>query len=154
MFFATQLLAELEGLERGPAGNTSLAAALSIARELPQDALVVVQETEYTGAGKHPTAQLTMARELGIEVRIGDPRENKPGKRIVIPDDIDQVRAVDIDLKGLRRSYLGRIADKRPDRSLSQEETQFLADETGVSRDEFAALWDEVARRPSVKAQA
>ena len=52
--YATQLLAELEGLERGPAGNTSLAAALSVARELPSEALVVVQETEYTGAGKHP----------------------------------------------------------------------------------------------------
>ena len=154
VFFATQLLAELEGLERGPAGNTSLAAALSIARELPEDALVVVQETEYTGAGKHPTAQLTMARELGIEVRIGDPRDGKPGKRIVIPDDIDQLRAVDIDLNGLRRSYLGRIADRRPDRPLSDEETTFLADDTGVSRDQLATLWDEVARRPRARARA
>ncbi len=154
VFFATQLLAELEGLERGPAGNTSLAAALSIARQLPLDALVVVQETEYTGAGKHPTAQLTMARELGIEVRTGDPRENQPGKRIVIPDDIDQVQAVDIDLTVLRRSYLGRIADRRPDRPLSDQETRFLADDTGVSLDELATLWDEAARRPRSKARA
>jgi cysteine synthase len=154
VFFATQLLAELEGLERGPAGNTSLAAALSIARQLPEEALVVVQETEYTGAGKHPTAQLTMARELGIEVRAGDPRENQPGKRIVIPDDIDQVRAVDIDLNALRRSYLGRISDRRADRPLSAEETQFLADDTGVSLAELVTLWEEVARRPRAKAQA
>ena len=154
VFFATQLLAELEGLERGPAGNTSLAAALSIARQLPEDALVVVQETEYTGAGKHPTAQLTMARELGIDVRIGDPRENQPGKRIVIPDDIDQVRTVDIDLNVLRRSYLGRIADRRPDRPLSDEETRFLADDTGLGLDELATLWDEAGRRPRAKARA
>ena len=40
VFFATQLLAELEGLERGPAGNTSLAAALSVARELPSMMMV------------------------------------------------------------------------------------------------------------------
>jgi len=154
VFFATQLLAELEGLERGPAGNTSLAAALSIARQLPEDALVVVQETEYTGAGKHPTAQLTMARELGIEVRTGDPRENQPGRRIVIPDDIDQVQAIDIDLNALRRSYLGRVADRRPDRPLTEEETRFLSDDIGVGIDELATLWDEVARRPSLRARA
>jgi 2-amino-4-ketopentanoate thiolase beta subunit len=154
VFFATQLLAELEGLERGPAGNTSLAAAFSVARQLPQDALVVVQETEYTGAGKHPTAQLTMAKELGIEVRTGDPRENQPGKRIVIPDDIDQVQAIDIDLTALRRSYLGRIADRRPGRPLSEEESRFLADDTGLGIDELATLWEEVVRRPSLKARA
>ena len=154
VFFATQLLAELEGLERGPAGNTSLAAALSIARQLPEDAFVVVQETEYTGAGKHPTAQLTMARELGIEVRTGDPRENQPGRRIVIPDDIDQVQAIDIDLNALRRSYLGRVADRRPDRPLTDEETRFLSDDIGVGIDELATLWDEVARRPSLRARA
>ena len=151
VFFATQLLAELEGLERGPAGNTSLAAALSVARELPSEALVVVQETEYTGAGKHPTAQLTMARNMGIDVRLGDPKDNRPGKVIVIPEEIDQVQSVDIDLNGLRRSYLGRIADARPDRPLTTEETQFLADDTGVAVDELTGLWEEVARRPRAR---
>ena len=151
VFFATQLLAELEGLERGPAGNTSLAAALSVARELPSEALVVVQETEYTGAGKHPTAQLTMARNMGIDVRLGDPKDNRPGKVIVIPEEIDQVQAVDIDLNGLRRSYLGRIADARPDTPLTTEETQFLADDTGVTVDELTGLWEEVARRPRAR---
>ena len=151
VFFATQLLAELEGLERGPAGNTSLAAALSVARELPSDALVVVQETEYTGAGKHPTAQLTMARNMGIDVRLGDPKDNRPGKVIVIPEEIDQVQAIDIDLNGLRRSYLGRIADAQPDRPLTTEETQFLADDTGVAVDELTGLWEEVARRPRAR---
>ena len=133
------------------AGNTSLAAALSVARELPSEALVVVQETEYTGAGKHPTAQLTMARNMGIDVRLGDPKDNRPGKVIVIPEEIDQVQAVDIDLNGLRRSYLGRIADARPDRPLTTEETQFLADDTGVAVDELTGLWEEVARRPRAR---
>jgi len=154
VFFATQILAEVEGLERGPAGNTSLAAALSVARELPAEALVVVQETEYTGAGKHPTAQLTMARHMGIDVRLGDPRDNRPGKLIVIPEDIDEVRANDIDLNGLRRSYLGRIADTRADRPLTSEERQFLADDTGVSTEQLSALWDDLARHPRAKAGA
>jgi 2-amino-4-ketopentanoate thiolase beta subunit len=154
VFFATQLLAELEGLERGPAGNTSLAAALSIARELPEDALVVVQETEYTGAGKHPTSQLTMARQMGVDVRLGDPRENRPGQRIVIPTEIDQVQTIDIDLNVLRRSYLGRIADSRPGRRPSEEESEFLAADTGVSLEALATLWDEAGRRPTSKARA
>jgi threonine dehydratase len=154
VFFATQLLAEVEGLERGPAGNTSLAAAISVARALPDDSLVVVQETEYTGAGKHPTAQLTMARQLGIEIRMGDPMENRPGRRIVIPEDIDQVRAKDVDLNELRRSYLGRIADARPGRPINPEETRFLAEDTGVTVDELTALWDQIAHRPRAKARA
>jgi len=38
VFYTTELLARLEGIERGPAGNTSLAAAISLAQELPEDA--------------------------------------------------------------------------------------------------------------------
>ena len=86
VFYITQVLAELEGMERGPAGNTSLAAAFAIARDLDEQQIVVVQETEYTGAGKHPIAQLNLARQMGIEVARGDPRDNKPGERIVIPE--------------------------------------------------------------------
>ena len=37
VFYTTELLARLEGIERGPAGNTSLAAAISLAQELPED---------------------------------------------------------------------------------------------------------------------
>ena len=147
VFYATQLLAELEGLERGPAGNTSLAAAISVARELPEDALVVVQETEYTGAGKHATAQLTMARQLGIEVRRGPPVENQPGKRIVIPEEIDQVEAREVDLNHLRRSYLGRLADRHHHRALTREEVRFLAEDAGMTPDRAALVWDELTQR-------
>ena len=34
-----------------------------------------VQETEYTGAGKHHWSQLNFARQMGVEVRAGDPRD-------------------------------------------------------------------------------
>ena len=53
VMYMTEALANLEGIERGPAGNTALAAAFSLAQELPEDAIVVISETEYTGAGKH-----------------------------------------------------------------------------------------------------
>ena len=77
VFYATEAMSKLEGLERGPAGNTAIAGAMSLARELPRDATVVVQETEYTGAGKHHWAQLNFAREMGVEVRAGDPARER-----------------------------------------------------------------------------
>jgi cysteine synthase len=129
VFYMTEALAQLEGLERGPAGNTSLAAAFVLAQELDRDAIVVVQETEYTGAGKHPTAQLTFARELGVEVRRGAPAENAPGRVIAIPESPEQLGVEDVDLDAIRRSFLRRVAGGR---RLSDEELAFLADEVNA----------------------
>jgi cysteine synthase len=135
VFYMTQVLAELEGLERGPAGNTSLAAAFAIAQELDADRIVVVQESEYTGAGKHPLAQLNLAKRMGIEVRRGDPRENKPGQRIVIPELPSQIAVEDIDLDDVRRLYLRRALESVPDgSSLSDVDMEFLAAETRTDR--------------------
>jgi cysteine synthase len=135
VFYATEVLAELEGLQRGPAGNTSLAAAFDLARELDEEATVVVQETEYTGAGKHPLAQLGLAKRLGIEVRRGDPRENEPGRRIVIPEHPSQVKAVDVDLDRVRRSYLRNAFESvGADARLSDADLEFLAAETRAER--------------------
>jgi len=106
VFYVTEAMCKLEGLERGPSGNTAMTAAMSLARELPRDATVVVQETEYTGAGKHHWAQLNFAREMGVEVRLGDPADNKPGTTIVIPERPEQIRAKDFDIEHMRRSYV------------------------------------------------
>ncbi len=131
VFYITQVLAELEGLERGPAGNTSLAAAFAIAQELGEDQTVVVQETEYTGAGKHPLAQLNLAKQLGIEVARGDPRENVPGQRIVIPEHPSQIAVEDIDLDRIRQSYLRHALDSIPQGArLSDADLEFLAADT------------------------
>ncbi len=136
VFYATEALAELEGLERGPAGNTSLAAAIAMARELPADAILVVQETEYTGAGKHPMAQLGLARELGIEVRRGDPRTSRPGESIVIPEHPSQLQVVDVDLDRIRRSYLRNALDTLPaGETPSDADVEFLAEETRTDPD-------------------
>jgi len=106
VFYVTEAMSKLEGLERGPSGNTAMTAAMSLAREMPRDATIVVQETEYTGAGKHHWAQLNFAREMGVEVRLGDPADNQPGKTIVIPERPEQIRATDFDLAHMRRSYV------------------------------------------------
>jgi len=145
VFYMTQLLAELEGLERGPAGNTSLAAAFVIAQELDQDQTVVVQETEYTGAGKHPLAQLNLAKQMGIEVRRGDPRDNKPGQSIVIPEHPAQLAVVNIDLDHVRRSYLqNAIKQLAPGESLSEIDLAFLAEETRISQTRVEEILNEL----------
>ncbi len=113
-FWATEAMSKIEGLERGPAGNTAIAGAMSLARELPRVATVVVQETEYTGAGKHHWSQLNFAREMGVEVRAGDPADNVPGKVIVIPEGPEQIRAKDVDLAHLRRSYVRNALKAAP----------------------------------------
>ena len=131
VFYVTQLLAVLEGLERGPAGNTSLAAAFAIAQELDREQIIVVQETEYTGAGKHPLAQLNLAQHMGIEVRRGDPADNRPGGRIVIPRDPAQIGVRDVDLDHIRRSYLRRaLQPLSTPQALGEGDIAFLAAET------------------------
>jgi cysteine synthase len=145
VFYATQALAELEGMERGPAGNTSLAAALALAREMDASATLVVQETEYTGAGKHPLAQLELARTLGIEIRRGDPRESVPGRSIVIPERPEQIRAVDVDLDRVRRSYLRHAVAAVPGgRHLEPIDVAFLAEETRSEAAWVEEVLDEI----------
>ena len=145
VFYMTQLLAELEGLERGPAGNTSLAAAFVIAQELDEEQIVVVQETEYTGAGKHPLAQLNLAKQMGIEVRRGDPRDSKPGQCIVIPEQPTQLAVVNIDLEHVRRSYLHNAIKLLPrGASLSEIDLAFLAEETRISQTHVQEILNEL----------
>ena len=129
VFYTTELLARLEGIERGPAGNTSLAAAISLAQELPEDAIVVVQETEYTGAGKHGSAQLSFARQNGIKVSLGDPKDEIAGESIVLPAHPSLLRAVDVDLVHMRRSLITHAATT-VDHAPTENDISFLAEET------------------------
>lgn len=128
-FYVTELLAQLEGLERGPAGNVSLTAAIALAREMDRDQILVVQETEYTGAGKHVTAQLSFARSNGIEISIGDPAESVPGKSIILPRSPDQIRVHDMDMDNLRASYIKNALAKLEGKSLTREDVSFLAED-------------------------
>nr|PZN02317.1 MAG: PLP-dependent lyase/thiolase [Bacillota bacterium] len=130
VFYMTEALAQLEGLERGPAGNTSLAAAFAIAQEMDQDQILVVQETEYTGAGKLPSAQLTFAKEMGIEVRRGDPADDRPGKNIIIPEHPYQIRVKDVDLDALRKSYIKNCIENYKVEKVTEEDIRFLAEDT------------------------
>ena len=129
VFFMTELLASLEGLEKGPAGNTSLAAAFALAQELPEDKMILVQETEYTGAGKHIQPQLTFARQNGIDVRFGDPADEIPGKNIILPSDPSLIRVTDLDLDHMRRSLI-KTAVNTYHVTPTEADIAFLAEET------------------------
>lgn len=135
VFWATEALARLEGLERGPAGNTSLAAAFGLAQEMDEDQIIVVQETEYTGAGKHVGPQLSFARENGIDIRLGRPEEEIPGTSIILPDSPELVKPVDLNLSRLKTSLIKKAVADVDTSSLSETEIQFLMDETRSDRD-------------------
>ncbi len=130
VMYMTEALANLEGLERGPAGNTSLAAAFSLAQELPEDEIVVVSETEYTGAGKHVQPQLAFARENGIEVRFGDPREEVPGKSVVLPKDPSYFKYVEADVNHFRKSLIKKACKAHGVMDPTPGDIEFLAQET------------------------
>lgn len=134
VFAMTELLAQLEGMERGPAGNTSLAAALALAQTMPQDEVIVVQETEYTGAGKHPLAQLSFARENGVEVTVGDPETEVPGRSIVLPDHPSRFRVRWADLDRMRRSYIRHAVANVGATSATSADVDYLMAETRADR--------------------
>lgn len=147
VFFMTEALSVLEGIERGPAGNTSLAAAFSLAQELKEDQIIIVQETEYTSAGKHHQAQLSFARDNGICIYFGDPSEEIPGKSIVLPKSASLIKAIDIDLNTIRKKYLQN--QFRKTKILSNIDIDFLVEETNSSR----AFVIEEARKYNIKAE-
>lgn len=130
VFYATEVLSRLEGMTRGPAGNTALAAAMAIARDMPHDASIVVQETEYTGAGKHPWAQLEFACANGVEVRNGSRSENVPGKVISIPTHAAELGTDEVDLDQMRQSYLRHAIAGTDKHQLTDVDIAFLSEET------------------------
>ncbi len=143
VFYMTEALASLEGMEKGPAGNTSLAAAFSIAQELDQDQIIVVQETEYTGAGKHVQPQLAFAKQNGIEVKFGNPQEEIPGVNIVLPEHPSFIKAKDMDMSKLRKSLIKNAIEntgKTPD----EADIEFLAKETKTDVDFVKAALAEL----------
>ena len=143
VFYITECLASLEGLEKGPAGNTSLAAAFRLAQDLDRDQCIVVQETEYTGAGKHINPQLSFARQNGIDIHFGDPKDEVPGKSIILPAYPSLIQVTDLDLDHMRKSRIKRAVGTHKD-ELTDEDIKFLIEETNTNeqfvRDAIASL--------------
>lgn len=149
VFYITELLAKMEGIERGPAGNTSVTGAVSLAREMDRDQIIVVQETEYTGAGKHHNSQLAFARSMGIEVRRGDPSQSVNGRSIVIPETLAQVHGHQQDMEKLRLSYLKNAIKQCPAEKWSETDKAFVAADIKKS----AAWLNEILNQNSMQAE-
>lgn len=135
VFYMTELLAQLEGLERGPAGNTSLAAAFVIAQEMEDDAILVVQETEYTGAGKHIVPQLTFAKENGIKVLRGNPMDEVPGENIILPEDPSYLQVDNKELDDYRKSLIKNTVKLLQEKEIGQIDLDFLCEETKLEKE-------------------
>ena len=144
VFYMTEALAQLEGLERGPAGNTSLAATFALAQELDEDKIIVAQETEYTGAGKHIQPQLTFAKENGIEIVIDDPKDEVPGENIILPKDPSYIKTKDIDLNKIKRSYIRNCIKNTKVDSVTSEDIEFLVKDTKSSEEFVKKVLDEL----------
>ena len=135
VMYMTEMLANLEGLERGPAGNTALACAFSLAQELPEDAVLVVSETEYTGAGKHIQPQLDFAKKNGIDVRFGNPQEeDKPGQNVILPKDPSFIKHKVADLNHFRQSRIKKAVQKAGCQP-NEADLVYLAEETKTDVD-------------------
>lgn len=130
VFYMTEALAQIEGLERGPAGNTSLAAAFAISQELDEDKIIVVQETEYTGAGKHIQPQLSFARQNGIEILFGNPKDEVPGENIILPEHPSMIKVVDLDLDKIKKSYIKNALSNNVGKEITSDDIKFLAEDT------------------------
>lgn len=136
VMYMTEALANLEGIERGPAGNTALAAAFSLAQELPEDAVIVVSETEYTGAGKHIQPQMDFARGHGIDIRFGNPdTEDKPGENLILPENPGLVKHQEADIRHFRQSLIRKAVKKAGVSVPTEEDLAFLAAETKTDVD-------------------
>ena len=143
VFYITECLATLEGLEKGPAGNTSLAAAFALSQEMDQNQMIVVQETEYTGAGKHVQPQLAFAKENGIEVRLGDPADEVPGKSVIIPSHPSLIKVTDMDLDRQKKSLIrGNL--RRYTLEPTEEDIRYLAEETRKDVEWVRAAVEEI----------
>lgn len=135
VFYMTELLAQLEGLERGPAGNTSLVAAFKIAQEMDEDGIIVVQETEYTSAGKHINPQLTFAKDNKIELIVGDPADEVPGENIILPKDPSYLKIKELDMNNIRKSYIKNCIANNDLDKISKEDLQFIIEETNSNKE-------------------
>ena len=144
VFYMTELLAQLEGLERGPAGNVSLAAAFSLAQEMDKDQIIVVQETEYTGAGKHIQPQLSFARQNGIEIKFGNPEEEVPGKNIILPAEPSLLKAKDVDLDKLKVSLIKNYI--KDIKNLTDNDINFLIAETKSNKEYINSILETIGR--------
>ena len=107
--------------------------------------MIVISETEYTGAGKHIQPQMAFARENGIDIRFGNPvEEDKPGENLVLPADPGMIRIQEADLNRFRKSLIKKAVKKAEGAKPTEADLQFLAEETKTDADFVKAALKEL----------
>lgn len=144
VFYITQALAVLQGYERGPAGNTSLTAAFALAQQMDKDQLIIVQETEYTGAGKHTMPQLTFAKQNGVEVLFGNPDDEVPGKTLIFPEDPKMIKAREFNMAKAKKSYVHNCVKNYNMATATEEDIQYIMEEIRESKEFVIAELQEI----------
>ncbi|TWH76401.1 hypothetical protein LY60_03639, partial [Sedimentibacter saalensis] len=91
-----------------------------------------VQETEYTGAGKHIQPQLSFARSNGIEIKFGNPKDEVPGTNIILPEHPSMIKAEDADLTHMRKSLIKNAVENYKV-TPTEADIAFLAEETNTN---------------------
>ena len=77
----------------------------------------------------------------------GDPRDDVPGRQIVVPEHPSQIRVSEIDLDRVRRSYLANAVAAVPqDTRLEPVDIEFLAAETQSTPSYVEEILDEMRR--------
>ena len=78
--------------------------------------------------------QLDFARKNGIDIYFGDPKEEIPGKNIVLPAHPSQIKATDLDLDRMRTSLI-KTALKSYEVNPTEEDCKFLAEDANTTVD-------------------
>ena len=105
---------------------------------------MVVNETEYTGAGKHPYAQLNFAKMMGVEIKRGNPKDELPGKNIIIPERPEQIVCSEVSLEKLRESYIKHACSSLgEEKKLSEVDVEFLAEDSRLEKEKVLKLLEK-----------
>jgi hypothetical protein len=82
---------------------------------------------------------------MGVEVRAGDPKDNVPGKVIVIPEAPEQIHANDFDVARMRKSYVRNALKNAPEGyAPTADDVAFLATDTNSDAAAVEALLAEL----------
>lgn len=112
---------------------------------MDEDQIIVVQETEYTGAGKHINPQLWFARQNGIDIHFGDPKDEVPGKSIILPEHPSLIDVTDVDMDHLRHSRIkNAVGDKIFE--LTDTDIEYLVAETNTDEAYVNAVLEELKK--------
>ena len=93
---------------------------------------------------KHIQPQLAFARDNGIEIKVGNPKDQIPGVNIILPEHPSMIQAVDLDLNKIRKSVVKNAVQNNDVASVTKQDIEFLVAETGMDeqfvRDTLKAL--------------